>query len=95
MSLQARYKKKPSVSSPAPQSFTAPRGLHDEQHYTVPQLAKRWGLSDDTIRGLFENEVGVLKIARPERMNKRRYVTLSVPESVAQRVHERLHGVAA
>ncbi len=80
MSLQARYKKKPSVSSPAPQSFTAPRGLHDEQHYTVPQLAKRWGLSD---------------IARPERMNKRRYVTLSVPESVAKRVHERLHGVAA
>jgi hypothetical protein len=70
-------------------------GVHNEQHFSVPELAKLWGFSDDVIRELFRNEIGVLKIVRPEKMHKRSYTTLSIPESVARRVHERLHGIAA
>ncbi len=70
-------------------------GVHKEQHFSVPAVAKLWGLSDDTIRTLFENELGVLKIVRPEKMHKRRYVTLSIPESIVKKVHERLHSKAA
>lgn len=45
--------------------------LHQEQHYTVPKLAKLWGFSDDTIRELVRNEPGVLTISRPETRTKR------------------------
>lgn len=64
--------------------------LAHEQHYSPIQLAKRWGWSGDFIRELFEDEPGVLKVERPETMNKRRYTSLRIPESVAERVHSRL-----
>ncbi len=70
-------------------------GVYKEQHFSVSELAKLWGFSDDFIRELFRNEVGVLKVVRPEKMHKRSYTTLSIPESVVKRVHERLHGRAA
>ena len=34
--------------------------LAGEKHYSVPELAKLWGLSERTIRRMFENEPGVL-----------------------------------
>jgi hypothetical protein len=61
-----------------------------EQHYTPAQLAKRWGFSDDFVRELFRGEEGVMQIDRPEKMHKRGYVTLRIPESVAERVYARL-----
>jgi hypothetical protein len=61
-----------------------------EKHFTPSELAKTWGLSVDTIRELFENEPGVMVIARPETRLKRRYRTFRVPQSVAVRVHTRL-----
>ncbi len=64
--------------------------LHKEQHFSVPELAKLWGFSDDTIRDLVREESGVLAVSRPETRNKRAYTTLSIPDSVAKRVHERL-----
>ncbi len=70
-------------------------GVYKEQHFSVSELAKLWGFSDDFIRELFRNEVGVLKVVRPEKMHKRRYVTLSIPESIVKKVHERLHSKAA
>lgn len=63
-----------------------------EQHYTPAELAARWGFSDDFVRDLFRNEEGVIVIERPARMHKRGYVTLRIPESVAERVHARLLG---
>jgi hypothetical protein len=48
------------------------------------------GLGVDVIRRIFEHEDGVVKIASPERLHKRRYTTLRIPESVARRVHRRL-----
>jgi hypothetical protein len=57
-----------------------------EQHYTPAQLAKCWGLSDDFVRALFRGEEGVMVIDRPEKMHKRGYINLRIPESVAERV---------
>ena len=62
-----------------------------EKHLTVTEVSQFWNLSDDKVRLLFQNEVGVLKIGTPSR-KKRRYFTLRIPESVAKRVHEKLHG---
>lgn len=61
-----------------------------EQHYTPTQIAARWGLSDDCIRDLFKDEPGVLHIDRPEKLHKRRYTSLRIPESVLLRVGTRL-----
>lgn len=59
-----------------------------EEHYTPQQLAKLWGLSTDTIRTMFRDEPDVLIIDREEKMNKRRYLTMRIPASVATRVHQ-------
>jgi hypothetical protein len=63
-----------------------------EQHYSPAELAARWGFSSDFVRDLFRDEEGVIVIARPAKMHKRGYVTLRIPESVAERVHARLVG---
>ena len=62
-----------------------------EQHYTAADIARQWGLSVDTVRRLFEHEPGVL-IVEPTRgrFSRRRYRTLRIPESIAERVHRRL-----
>jgi hypothetical protein len=53
-------------------------------------MAETWGLSPDFIRDRFRDEPGVLKIDRPEKMHKRKYVTLRIPRSIAQKVHQDL-----
>ena len=59
-----------------------------EQHFKPIQLAKLWGVSDETIRRIFENEPGVLVIDRPEELHKRGYRSVRIPSSVAERVHK-------
>ena len=59
-----------------------------EKHYRVKELADLWGFSENTIIKLFSNEDGVLRLESPT--GKRKYATLSIPETVAIRVHERL-----
>ena len=61
-----------------------------ERCYSPEQLADLWALSSDTVRRIFEHEAGVLAIERPRVYGKRRYRTLRIPESVAQRVYNRL-----
>jgi hypothetical protein len=62
-----------------------------EKHYRVSELAELWGFSPGTLIKLFSDEPGVLKLQGLS--GKRKYTTLSIPESVALRVHERLsHG---
>jgi len=58
-----------------------------EKHYSVQQISKMWGYSEETIRRLFRNEKGVLKIGSPETRFKRKRFQLSIPESVLIRVH--------
>ena len=60
-----------------------------EKHYRVKELAGIWGLSAKTVSRLFADEPGVIRVANDLR-SKRKYATLSIPESVASRVHERL-----
>jgi hypothetical protein len=60
-----------------------------EKHYRVRELAGLWGLSAKTVTRMFAKEAGVIRIAN-EGTGKRNYATLSIPESVASRVHERL-----
>src|SRR5215467_3512745 len=60
-----------------------------EKHYRVQELAGIWGLSPKTVTRLFADEPGVIRVAN-EAIGKRKYATLSIPESVASRVHERL-----
>ena len=70
-----------------------PSGPTFEPHYSVQQVARMWGLGVDVIRRIFEYEEGVLKIISPERLHKRRYTTLRIPESILRRVHSRLSHV--
>jgi len=61
-----------------------------EKHFTPAELAGAWNLSMDTIRNLFRDEPGVLKIGKMSSRYKRGYITLRIPEKVVERVHRRL-----
>lgn len=60
-----------------------------ERCYSPEEIAELWSVSVDTIRRQFEHEAGVLIIERPRIYGKRRYRTMRIPESVAQRVYYR------
>jgi len=57
---------------------------HQEQHYRIAELAALWGFSPRALRRLFRTEPGVIRIANGRRE------ALSVPSSVAARVHDRI-----
>ena len=61
-----------------------------EQHFSPAELGKLWHLSPHFIRHRFKDEPGVIRIDRPEEMHKRGYLTIRIPVSVAQRVHQQL-----
>ena len=89
------FSRKPVESFPAfdTASGAGPRALLDlanEKHYSVAELASLWGLSERTIRRMFENEPGVLCWGSSERRFKRGYKTLRIPETVMLRVHRQL-----
>jgi hypothetical protein len=58
-------------------------GVAVERHYRVKEIVALWGFSRSTVSGLFRNEEGVIRLGD-------RHVSLSIPESVLLRVHERL-----
>ena len=59
-----------------------------EKHYRVRELGELWGFSDNTVIRLFTAEPGVIRLESGA--GRRKYTTLSIPESVALRVHQRL-----
>lgn len=61
-----------------------------ERHFAVGEVAELWNLSPDVVRKLFECEPGVLVIGDHGSRGRRRYLTLRIPQSVAERVHRRL-----
>ncbi len=80
---------------PEPDSDSEPRYEHRsfltrEVHFAPDELAELWGVSTETIRSIFREEPGVLKIGKTGGKYKRGYVTLRIPETVAERVHRRL-----
>lgn len=59
-----------------------------ERHFEPRELAELWKLDPTTIRRLFQDEPGVLKIGKTNRRDgKRDYVTLRIPASVAERIY--------
>jgi hypothetical protein len=59
-----------------------------EPHFTPQDLAEIWKLDETTIRRIFQDEAGVLKLGKANRRDgKRDYITLRIPESVAERVY--------
>lgn len=64
---------------------------YNEKHYQPSELAEMWGLSEDTIRDRFKDEPGVIKVGHSGLgRRKRPYVRMTIPESVAARVHAKL-----
>lgn len=66
-----------------------------EKHLSVSEIASLWGLSRDTVRRIFRDHPGVLKLDRPETRRKRGYLSMRIPESVVLRVHEQLRKAGA
>lgn len=60
-----------------------------EKHLRVQELATLWGVSRRTIKRLFENEPGVVRLGKGAEVHKRSYFVLLIPSSVAMRVYER------
>ena len=58
-----------------------------EIHYTPLQIAALWGSDAGTVRELFRNEPGVLRIAKGKKGARE---TIRIPASVVERVHRRL-----
>jgi hypothetical protein len=79
---------------PLPPHVPVEQYPRSSKHFTAAELGKIWGLSAMTIRRLFEDEPGVLRIEIPSRREGRKLVqslfTMRIPEDVAQRVHDRL-----
>ena len=62
-----------------------------ERHFSPRTLAELWGYSESTVRRMFQDEPGVLKIGKSGRRDaKRDYQTLRIPESVARRKYRDL-----
>jgi hypothetical protein len=87
--------KQPTISLGRGRSFTYEGKRYtnlivDEKHYSPADLAKAWGVNVETIRNVFREEPGVVKIGEKAPSYKRSYLTLRIPQSVAVRVHKRL-----
>jgi len=65
-------------------------GPHQERHLTPNQIAELWGMHPATVRRLFRDEPGVIRLGAAGRRRKKDYFSLYIPESVMRRVHLRL-----
>lgn len=96
----------PDLKPSDPQYITVGRGrefiykgetytnlIVDERHYAPADLAKAWGVSAETIRQIFREEPGVLRLGANDGKPTRSYVTMRIPQSVAARVHARLSAI--
>jgi hypothetical protein len=91
----SEFARKPAESSHALHTVSgSPVGptteLAREKHYSVIEIAKLWALSEKTVRKIFETEPGVIHWSTQERLHKRGYRTLRVPETILHRVHRKL-----
>lgn len=93
MALQPNKQELLSTLPSAAQDKSQPTqvaGMFEERHFTVAEVAVMWNLSKDVVRRLFQDEPGVLILPNCARGSKRRYATIRIPQSVADRLHRRL-----
>lgn len=65
-----------------------PRAIHAsavERYYSPEEIAELLNVSTDTVLRRFSSEQGVVDLGSPEKMHKRRYRVLRIPESVLVR----------
>jgi hypothetical protein len=65
-----------------------------EPHFSIKEIAEIWGLCENSVRDLFKDEPGVVRIQRPRSRFKRAYTTLRIPRSVLDRVHRRMSAIS-
>jgi hypothetical protein len=81
--LRAKNEGKTTVT--APQPFLPPTDSAVEQHFTPAQVAQQWGVSARTVRRLFANTPGVLKLG-----TKGKHVSLRIPGRLLKAHHTKL-----
>ena len=91
----SEFARKPAESSHALHTVSSPSAgpaieLAREKHYSIIEIAELWALSEKTVRKIFEREPGVIHWSTEEKLHKRGYRTLRVPETVLHRVHRKL-----
>ena len=91
----SEFARKPAESSHALHTVSGPSAgptieLAREKHYSIIEIAELWALSEKTVRKIFEREPGVIHWSTEEKLHKRGYRTLRVPETVLHRVHRKL-----
>jgi hypothetical protein len=62
----------------------------NEPVYTAEELAQSRKLHPTTIRKMFVDEPGVIRLGHGGRRGRRQYYTLRIPHSVAERVFRRM-----
>ncbi len=86
-------RERPCRAPPTQYETSMGETIATDQHYTPAELGKVWHWSPNTVRRIFEDEPGVLKVtaAAPSRNpRRRRMVQMRIPARVAMRVHARL-----
>lgn len=59
-----------------------------ERHLTPKEISELWQLDVSTVRRIFQDEPGVLKLGKDGRRDgKRDYMTLRIPDSIFRRVY--------
>jgi hypothetical protein len=62
-----------------------------EPHYSTQQVADMWNVSTKTVRSLFEDAPGVLKISMPQLLKHNRkhkpHVLPRIPATVLEQLH--------
>ena len=71
-------------------SFSGPRRVTSQPDFLCKELAAEWSMGQSTVRRLFRDEPGVIRISHSRRRGKRDYVSLRIPAAVAARVRARL-----
>ena len=61
-----------------------------ESIFTAEEIATKHKLHPATIRKLFLDEPGVIRLGHPARGRRRQYYTLRIPASVVQRVFQKM-----
>lgn len=65
----------------------------EEPIFTSDELAERTKLDPTTIRKIFVDEPGVIRLGRSGSRDRRKYYALRIPSAVAQRVISRMTAV--
>jgi hypothetical protein len=72
-----------TMTAPAP--FLPPTDSAVEQHFTPAQVAQQWGVSTRTVRRLFANTPGVLKLG-----TKGKHISLRIPARLLKAYYTKL-----